>query len=199
LRILFSLVDGQNRLPSFLRPAVTLEPLKMIINDSDRGLGFLLTETARLLRKLIDRRLHPLGLTRAQWSVLAILSNRDGLSQSQLAEMLEIEKTTTGRLIDHLEKSSWVERRPIPGDRRLWGVYLTQQARPLIAEIERIVLATRTEMLAGLSPEQQQELSQALQMVKSNLSNALSADQSGYTMREPDEPEATRFAAESAR
>jgi len=158
----------------------------MLINDTDRGFGFLLTETSRLLRKLIDRRLHPLGLTRAQWSVLAILSNRDGLSQSQLAEMLEIEKTTAGRLIDHVEKRGWIERRPIPGDRRSWGVCLTEQARPLIAEVERIVLSTRTEMLSGLSPEQQHDLSLALQAVKANLSKALSMDQSGPP---PDEPE----------
>ena len=98
----------------------------MIINDSDRGFGFLLTETARLFRKVLDRR-----LTRAQWSVLAICSYRDGLSQSQLADILEIEKTTTGRLIDHVEKNGWIERRPIPGGRRLWGVYLTEQARQL--------------------------------------------------------------------
>lgn len=159
----------------------------MLINDTDRGFGFLLTETSRLLRKLIDRRLHPLGLTRAQWSVLAILSNRDGLSQSQLAEMLEIEKTTTGRLIDHLEKNRWIERRPIPGDRRLWGVYLTEQARPLIAEVERIVLSTRMEMLSGLTPPQQQDFSLALQAVKANLSKALSMDQSGPPPDEPDD------------
>lgn len=157
----------------------------MMINDSDRGFGFLLTETARLFRKLLDRRLHPLGLSRAQWSVLAILSNRDGLSQSQLAEILEIEKTTTGRLIDHVEKSGWIERRPIPGDRRLWGVHLTEQARPLIAEVERIVLATRKEMLSELSPPQQQELSHALQAVKASLSRALNVDQSGIAPEEP--------------
>jgi len=151
----------------------------MIINDSDRGFGFLLTETARLFRKLLDRRLHPLGLSRAQWSVLAILAHRDGLSQSQLAEILEIEKTTAGRLIDHVQKSGWIERRPIPGDRRLWGVYLTEQARPLITEVERIVLATRVDVMDGLSPSQQQDLSRALLAVKTSLSRALSVDQSG--------------------
>jgi DNA-binding MarR family transcriptional regulator len=150
----------------------------MIINESDRGFGFLLTETARLLRKLLDRRLHPLGLSRAQWSVLAILARGDGLSQSQLAELLEIEKTTTGRLIDHLQNSGWIERRAIPGDRRLWGVYLTEKARPLIAEVERIVLATRMDALDGLSPAQQQQLSQALLAVKARLLMALSVDQS---------------------
>jgi len=154
----------------------------MIVHDSDRGLGFLLTEAARLLRKLIDRRLQPLGLTRAQWSVLAVLSNHDGLSQSQLADELEIEKTTAGRLIDHIEKSAWVERRPIAGDRRLWGVHLTEQARPLIAEVERIILNTRADMLRSLSSQQQGHLSEALQVVKSNLSKALDIDQAGPTI-----------------
>lgn len=149
----------------------------MIIQDSHRGPGFLLTDSARLLRKLIDRRLQPLGLSRAQWSVLAILSNHDGLSQSQISDGIEIEKSTAGRLIDQVEKSGWIERRPIPGDRRLWGVHLTDQARELIAEVERVILQTRTEMLRGLSAEQQQNLSEILQTVKSNLSTALELDQ----------------------
>src|SRR5512145_1257738 len=75
----------------------------MIIHDSQRGAGFLLTDSARLLRKLIDRRLQPLGLSRAQWSVLAILANHEGVSQSQISQELEIEKSTAGRLIDQVE------------------------------------------------------------------------------------------------
>lgn len=150
----------------------------MIIHDSHRGSGFLLTDSARLLRKLIDRRLQPLGLSRAQWSILAILSNHEGLSQSQISSELEIEKSTAGRLIDQVEKSGWIERRPIPGDRRLWGIHLTDQARQLLAEVESVILQTRTEMLRGLSAEQQQNLSEILQTVKSNLSAALELDQS---------------------
>ena len=159
----------------------------MIINDVDRGFGFLLTETARMFRKLLDRRLQPLGLSRAQWSVLAILAHRDGLSQSQLAEILEVEKTTTGRLVDQVEKRGWVERRPIPGDRRLWGVYLTEQARPLIGEVERIVLNTRLDVLDGLSPTQQRDLSGALLAVKASLTKALSADPSELASEEADD------------
>ncbi len=149
----------------------------MIIHDSYRGPGFLLTDSARLLRKLIDRRLQPLGLSRAQWSVLAILFNHEGLSQSQISDELEIEKSTAGRLIDQVEKSGWIERRPILGDRRLWGVHLTDQARELIADVESVILQTRTEMLRGLSTEQQQDLSEILQTVKLNLATALELDQ----------------------
>ena len=149
----------------------------MIIHDSQRGTGFLLTDSARLLRKLIDRRLQPLGLSRAQWSILAILSNQEGLSQSQISSKLEIEKSTAGRLIDQVEKSGWIERRPIVGDRRVWGIYLTNQARQLLAQVETVILHSRTEMLNGLSAEQQQSLSEMLQTVKSNLSTALEFDQ----------------------
>ena len=159
-----------------LPPGMTAEDAGMIVHDSDRGLGFLLTDAARMLRKLIDRRLQPLGLTRAQWSILAVLSNRDGLSQSELADELEIEKSTAGRLIDQVEKSGWVERRSIPRDRRSWGVYLTDRAKPLIVDIETIILNTRLEMLRGLSPEQQQSLTVLLQALKSNLAVALAAD-----------------------
>lgn len=145
----------------------------MIIHDSHRGAGFLLTDTARLLRKLIDRRLQPLGLSRAQWSVLAILSNHEGVSQSQISHELEIEKSTAGRLIDQVEKSGWIERRPIAGDRRFWSIHLTERARQLLVEVEGIILHAREEMLRGLSDEQQQLLTDLLQTVKSNLSHAL--------------------------
>lgn len=145
----------------------------MIIHDSQRGAGFLLTDSARLLRKLIDRRLQPLGLSRAQWSVLAILANHEGVSQSQISQELEIEKSTAGRLIDQVEKSGWIERRPIPGDRRLWSIHLTDQARQLLVEIERVVLHAREEMLRGLSEEQQNTLTDLLRTLKTNLSDAL--------------------------
>ncbi|EXI67622.1 MAG: Transcriptional regulator SlyA [Candidatus Accumulibacter adjunctus] len=150
----------------------------MIIDDSQRGTGFLLTESARLLRKLIDRRLQPLGLTRAQWSILAILSRQEGLSQSQISVRLEIEKSTAGRLIDQVEKSGWIERRPIAGDRRVWGVHLTERARQLLAQVETVIIRSRTEMLQGLSEERQGQLCGLLQDIKSNLAVALELDRS---------------------
>ena len=161
----------------------------MIIHDSQRGAGFLLTDSARLLRKLIDRRLQPLGLSRAQWSVLAILSNHEGVSQSQISQELEIEKSTAGRLIDQVEKSGWIERRPIPGDRRLWSIHLTDQARQLLVEIERVIMHAREDMLRGLSEEQQNTLTDLLRTVKLNLADALDLDavpaSDGVPLREP--------------
>jgi DNA-binding MarR family transcriptional regulator len=151
----------------------------MIIHEEDKGIGFLVTDTARLLRKLIDRRLQPLGLTRAQWAVLAALVDRNGLSQSGLADELEIEKSTAGRLIDHLQARGWVERRPIPNDRRLWEVYLTADSGPMIEKAKAIILETRAEMLSGLSAEQQSQITETLRSIKANLSAAIETSQAG--------------------
>ena len=78
-----------------------------------------------------------------------------------------------------------MQRRPIPGDRRLWRVCLADQSGPLVAGVQRIVLATRMEMLQGLGPEQQRRLSEELQAVKANLARALSFDQTASGAQRP--------------
>src|SRR5436190_20361761 len=101
----------------------------------DRHLGFLLHDVARLLRTRFDQRARALGLTRAQWSVLAHLSRQEGLNQSALADVLEVEPITLARLLDRLEAARLVERRPDPADRRARLLYLTAPARPLLDDM----------------------------------------------------------------
>lgn len=148
----------------------------MIIDDNDKGLGFLIAETARLHRKLLDRRLQTFGLTRAQWAVLAVLTPQDGRTQSELAEELEIEKPTAGRLLDHLEQSGWIERRPTPSDRRVWRVHVLPAALPRIAEVTEVVRATRHIMVKGLTDKQQHMLDRQLATVKNNIAAVLEAE-----------------------
>lgn len=145
----------------------------MLIDQTERGIGFLLTDVSHLLRKVIDRRLQPQGLTRAQWAVLACLTNGEGVTQSELADLLQIEKSTAGRLIDHMAENGFVERRSIQGDRRSWSLHLTEKARPLIASIEEIILRTREEAMEGLSVEEQRVLSVAVETIKTNLKRIL--------------------------
>ena len=65
----------------------------------DRNFGFILNDVSRLMRTTFDRRAKSIGLTRSQWWVLTHLYRRDGLVQAEMAEILEIERATLGRLL----------------------------------------------------------------------------------------------------
>ena len=98
--------------------------------DNAPTLGFLLHDVARLLRKRFEQRARDLGLTRSQWQTLAYLNRNEGIHQSGLADILEIEPITLVRILDRLEERGLVERRRHPTDRRIWLLYLKDAARP---------------------------------------------------------------------
>ncbi len=109
---------------------------------------FLLHDLARMLRLDADRRAGCHGLTRAQWVILFWLDRQPGLSQKELAEILEVEPITVARLIDRLEEHGMVERRADPGDRRVWRLHLLAPARPVLDALmeERASLVAHTTM-----------------------------------------------------
>ena len=138
--------------------------------DPLQNFGFLMYEVSRLLRRELDRRLKPLGLTQAQWRALAFLARREGVNQATLAEALEVRPISVARLIDRLEASGWVERRSDPGDRRACCLYLTEEAQPLLKQIRAQARVVRQDALAGLAPEAREALVSALCSIKQNLS-----------------------------
>lgn len=133
--------------------------------------GFLLHDTARLMRRDFERRSRSSGLTRAQWAVLAYLARSEGTSQAALADTLEIEPITLVRLLDRLESAGWVERRPDPTDRRVRRLYLTETARPLMdGPFQEFAAATREAALGGLGEAERRQLTDLLMKVRTNLS-----------------------------
>ena len=115
--------------------------------DYRRDLLFLLNDLARLLRTEADRRAKAHGMTRAQWGILLWLDREPGLSQRELAEVLEVEPITVARLVDRLERRGMVERRADEADRRIWRLHLRQEARAVLCEID----GHRAEMTASLT------------------------------------------------
>ncbi|MFD2578982.1 MarR family winged helix-turn-helix transcriptional regulator [Novosphingobium colocasiae] len=90
----------------------------------------MLGQITRLIRRSFDVRARKIGVTRAQWQVLYHLREHPGVKQSGLAELLEVEPITAGRMIDRMEEAGLVERRPDPADRRAWRLHLTAQGGP---------------------------------------------------------------------
>jgi DNA-binding MarR family transcriptional regulator len=137
--------------------------------DDERYIGYLISDVARLMRTVFDRRMRELGLTRSQWLALTRLHRRPGLSQSEVADLLEIEKASAGRLIDRLEENGWVERRPDPKDRRINRVYLSARAERVHASIWPIAEATVDEALGDLSSAERRRFTSMMVRVKNTL------------------------------
>jgi MarR family transcriptional regulator for hemolysin len=142
-------------------------------------LGFLLHDVARLLKRRFEQNARGYGLTRSQWQVLAYLASNEGINQSGLAELLEIEPITLGRIIDRLEKRGLIERHPDPSDRRAWLLHSTPAARPKLTQLRELGDVTRGEALAGVPESDTERLLGTLQALKANLADACNAQVAG--------------------
>ena len=152
---------------------------------TDRILGFLVSDIARLLRRGMDRRLQSLGLTQAQWRAIVHLSRSEGMTQATLAESLEIQPITLTRLIDRMEAAGWVERRTHPLDRRAVQLFLTPQSQPILEEMHARAADTLNDATRGIAPRAVRQLVTTLEQIKHNLiaaeSTAASSEISGIT------------------
>jgi MarR family transcriptional regulator, transcriptional regulator for hemolysin len=137
--------------------------------NTEEYIGVVISDVARLLRTEFDRRVRRLGITRAQWLVLTRLHRRPGASLSELAEMMEVEKATAGRMIDRLVANGWVERRTARDDRRVKRVYLTADAERVHKRIWRVAEQTVDSALADLSARESKLLMDLLQRIKATL------------------------------
>ena len=157
----------------------------MLREDVSRNFGFLLNDVARLMRTVYDRRVRELRLTRAQWWVLTHLFRSDGITQTALAEVLEIEKPTLGRLLDRLEAKGWVRRTHDARDRRVWRVRLTKEVEPALRTMRALAAELRRDALAGLSAAEGERFVDSLLAIKSNLQRLQGSAADNGASRQP--------------
>ncbi len=148
-----------------------------------RYLAFLIMEAARLQRTVFDRRVRKIGFTRTQWLALRRVGDQPGVSQSELAELLEVEKASAGRLIDKLEAFGWLERRQDETDRRIKRVYLTELGRRIHRDVTPIAEAMVEEELSGLTRKERDVLTDLLLTVKQRLQD-MAADADEIELKE---------------
>jgi DNA-binding MarR family transcriptional regulator len=150
--------------------AFTKEKPDMVdLPEWDLRLGYLIHDVSRLRRMMFDRALAPLGITRSQWWVLAFISRKDGLPQTQLANELDVGKVGVGALIDRLESSGFVIRQADPVDRRVKRVFVTKQARGFLEKLRKETDKFNAKITRGINRTQLEATSDALLAMKRNL------------------------------
>jgi len=145
----------------------------MLPRSLNREFAFILNDVARMLRTYADHEAGQFGVTRAQWAVLVRLDRFEGLKQSELAEMLDLQPITLTRLLDRLCDNGLIERRSDPNDRRAKRLFLTAAARPLLERLGELGEDMMTTTLTGVSRESVEQIVAQLAIVKENLRQAI--------------------------
>lgn len=122
----------------------------MPLSTPKRDAALRIIETSRLLRSLVELRLKPYGMTRAQYATLAKLERQQGMVQTELAEMLEVQPIAMVRLIDQLSEEGLIERRPDEHDRRCNRLFLTAGGEDRLAALAGFKEALGNEVFAGI-------------------------------------------------
>lgn len=138
-----------------------------------REIAFTIMDVARMLKTYADQRARQFGISRAQWGVLVRLDRSEGLKQSELAEILDLQPISLTRLLDRLAGNGLIERRPDPNDRRANRLYLTPAARPLLTELAALSQDMMSTVLEGLDTTANERLLRDLSAVKDNLRTAI--------------------------
>ncbi|MFJ3460146.1 MarR family winged helix-turn-helix transcriptional regulator [Achromobacter spanius] len=148
---------------------VQFTPRSAAQENWDQRLGFLMHDVSRLRRKVFDEVMKPEGITRSQWWVMAHLSRHDGMSQSDLADVLDLGRAALGGLVDRLEALGFVRRGSDDQDRRTKLVLLTPEGRAMIERMRVKSDVMSEAILQGLNAEQRHQLADMLGLVKRNL------------------------------
>jgi len=131
-----------------------------------------------MLQTYADQEVRRLGMTYSQWAVLSRIERHEGLKQSEIAEMLDLQPITLTRLLDRLCDNALIERRADPQDRRAWRLYLKPAAKPLMAKLDGLGRELSQKILDGIPQAKIETMLGDLGAIRDNLRNLLN-DRSG--------------------
>jgi MarR family transcriptional regulator for hemolysin len=134
---------------------------------------FTLGEVQRLVRAYADKEAARFGITRAQWAVLAKVERNESMTQTELAEQMEMQPITLTRLIDKLCENDWIERRGDASDRRVNRLYLLKGGRTLLGKLSGLRSELTATALDGINPADAHRLLGQLEQIKENVRNAI--------------------------
>lgn len=142
-----------------------------------REIAFQIMDVARMLRTYADQRARQFGISRAQWAVLIRIDRTEGLKQSELADILDLQPISLTRLLDRLAENGLIERRADPNDRRANRLYLKPAARPLLDQLANLGAGMMDAVLDGLDTKTIERMLSDLGLIKGNLRAAIAHNQ----------------------
>ena len=136
-------------------------------------IGFLVHDVARMRQSIMDRVLHPEGMTRSLWWVLSYLKQRDGMTQSALAAELELSRSALGTFIQRLEQLDYITRLADPEDARKYRILITRAGASKVRTIRSKTSKTEDFVLSNIADENISITVAVMEAIKDNIHHLL--------------------------
>ena len=144
-------------------------------NIEQRGaLLQLLTDSQSAMARIFEHRARHMGLTRAQWRVLSGLYGHGGMTQTELSDLISVARSPLGKVVDKLEASGYVERRPDPHDRRINRLYVTDAVTPLLEPTRTLLRELEEAVLTDLPADE--SFVEQLKLVRDKLTDLVAQE-----------------------
>lgn len=116
-------------------------------------IAFMTNKYNKEITELFNQRLQEHNITRVQWIALFYIGNNEGITQRDLAQILDSNESSIVRLIDRMEKENIVKREKDPTDRRVTKLFLTEEGMKKRDEILPIGEKFSKDCIKGISEE----------------------------------------------
>jgi DNA-binding MarR family transcriptional regulator len=125
---------------------------------------------ARALDSIANSEFKDMQLSRGQYLYLTRIKENPGIISDHLANLLNVDRTTTARSVQKLVKNDLVEKRPDKNNKKIRHLFVTPRGQELAEQIEKENRYSNELVLAGLSQEQSKQLAVLLKTVEENAS-----------------------------
>lgn len=124
----------------------------MVKSNSDYALGYAMKQAQHALRKRMDEKLRPLGVTVPQYAVLNALETEPGASNAQLARQAFVTPQSMQGIISNLEKLGLIARSPDPEHGRIQKTKLTQRGQKTVRQAHAIATQIEAMLIDAIRP-----------------------------------------------
>lgn len=129
---------------------------------------YIIHELSRLISTNFDQAMARHNLTHGQWWAIMHIYENQGVSQSDLAGLMQMGRASAGKLLERMEAKGWIERRADPTDSRVRRVYLADGAMPVFKLMGEEGTALFQQLLGSLGPELETQLLEGLRQIREN-------------------------------
>ena len=137
--------------------------------DFENSVGYWICMSAHAMQRALNEELAPHGITYRQFQVLAWLAMEGSLSQTELADRMDIEPATLVSVLNRMERDGWVTREECANDRRKRIIHPTPRANPIWDKAVACAVSVREKATIGFSPEDVERVKALLGTVLENL------------------------------